>query len=110
MAGAPSHGTENGGRQIAARQLRVRVGGDEALHRIRDPPDERALNRPSLAAHRPLGRIMQTRLRAYPALSAWRRGRNGIPAREPYALDEVPDWLQAAGYRGSAFGRERNPL
>jgi hypothetical protein len=52
-------------------------------------PDERALNDPSLAAHRPLGSIMRARLRAYPALLAWRRERNGIPAREPHALDEV---------------------
>lgn len=45
----------------------------------------------SLAAHRPLGSIMRARLRAYPALSAWRRERNGTPAREPSSLDEVPD-------------------
>ncbi len=45
----------------------------------------------SLAAHKPLGSIMRARLRAYPAISAWRRGRNGMPLTEPRSLDEVPD-------------------
>ena len=45
----------------------------------------------ALAAHRPLGSIMRARMAAYPALSAWRRARNGTEAREPRALKEVPD-------------------
>lgn len=45
----------------------------------------------SLAAHRPLGSIMRARMRAYPALSRWRRERNGMPLKEPRSLEEVPD-------------------
>jgi hypothetical protein len=45
----------------------------------------------ALAAHRPLGSIMRARMRAYPALSAWRRARNGSAGTEPRTLDEVPD-------------------
>jgi hypothetical protein len=45
----------------------------------------------ALAAHRPLGSLMRARLRAYPALSAWRHRRNGVAAREPRSLDEIPD-------------------
>jgi hypothetical protein len=45
----------------------------------------------SLAAHRPLGSLMRARLRAYPALAAWRRSRNGTEAREPGTPEEVPD-------------------
>jgi hypothetical protein len=45
----------------------------------------------SLAAHRPLGSVMRARLRAYPAMSAWRRARNGTEGREPRSLEEIPD-------------------
>ena len=44
-----------------------------------------------LAAHRPLGSLMRARLATYPALSAFRHGRNGVAEREPRSLDEVPD-------------------
>ena len=45
----------------------------------------------ALTAHRPLGSIMRARMRAYPALSAWRRECNGSAGAEPRSLDEVPD-------------------
>lgn len=44
-----------------------------------------------LAAHRPLGSLMRARLATYPALSAFRHGRNGVAEREPRSLDDVPD-------------------
>ena len=45
----------------------------------------------ALAAHRPLGSLMRARLRAYPALAAWRQRRNSVVPCEPRALAEVPD-------------------
>ncbi len=45
----------------------------------------------SLAAHRPLGSLMRARLATYPALSAFRHGRNGETEREPGGLQDIPD-------------------
>ena len=38
-----------------------------------------------------LGSLMRARLATYPALSAFRHGRNGVAEREPRSLDDVPD-------------------
>ena len=52
---------------------------------------ERVSFRPahSLAAHRPLGSLMRARLKTYPALAAFRQGRNGARPAEPTALDKL---------------------
>ena len=40
--------------------------------------------------HRPLGSIMRARLRAYEALSRFRREMNARPRVEPHGIDEIP--------------------
>ena len=44
----------------------------------------------SLAAHRPLGSVMRARLQVYAALSDFRHSENGVAARNPSRIDEIP--------------------
>jgi catalase len=44
----------------------------------------------ALAAHRPLGGVMRSRLKAYEEASKYRAQRNGHPHVEPKAIEEVP--------------------
>ena len=45
----------------------------------------------ALAAHRPLGGLMRSRLRAYEASSQFRHQVNGIAPVEPSSIDELPE-------------------
>ena len=45
----------------------------------------------ALAAHRPLGNIMQARFKAYAMSARFRRAREGRKMIEPRAIDELPD-------------------
>lgn len=45
----------------------------------------------SLAAFRPLGSLMQARLKTYGILSANRHARNGVEQQQPHALSDAPD-------------------
>jgi catalase len=45
----------------------------------------------ALAAHRPLGGIMRSRLKAYEEAAKFRAQRNGRIIREPKSIDEVPN-------------------
>lgn len=44
----------------------------------------------ALEAHRPLGSIMRSRLRAYAQSSGFRHGYNGVEQHEPAGVDELP--------------------
>ncbi|MBE7210959.1 MAG: hypothetical protein INR65_08060 [Gluconacetobacter diazotrophicus] len=45
----------------------------------------------SLAAHRPMGSLMRTRLAVYGAPAAKRQNHNGFVPAAPSGLDAVPD-------------------
>ena len=44
----------------------------------------------ALTAHRPLGGIMRSRLKAYEEARAYRAQRNAREIREPQSVDEIP--------------------
>lgn len=44
----------------------------------------------SLAEHRPLGSVMRARLQVYRALSEFRHRENGVQARNPIGIEQIP--------------------